>query len=344
MYEDTISGHRNVLSRRICLFSLIAIALCLSTQAHGQGNPEQQKVGPRIESPTAPADAGIGRSRLDCAGYFRLPPMQGLPQIVGGEQEQERRIYATGDIIYIDAGSQQGIKEGQEFHVIRPRGWVERVYRKKKGNLGVFVQEIGQLRVVRVKDKVSVAQVTFACDSMLLGDLLTGVPDRPSQIVKTQSVLDRFTDSNGKPSGRVMMARDSREMLTVGDLIYVDIGAEDEAAPGDYLTIYRKVGAGGFGVIKNEELARRSDGGFASEQYRGGTFSQQAQRSKDANYEPGQYRHNPIKSSEIKKNRPEMPRKVVGEAMIVNIQVRTATAIIVSAVQEVHTGDYVQMK
>jgi hypothetical protein len=39
-----------------------------------------------------------------------------------------------------------------------------------------------------------------------------------------------------------------------------------------------------------------------------------------------------------------MPRKVVGEAMIVNVQERTATAVIVRSVQEIHTGDYVQLK
>jgi hypothetical protein len=39
-----------------------------------------------------------------------------------------------------------------------------------------------------------------------------------------------------------------------------------------------------------------------------------------------------------------MPRKVVAEAMIINVQVRTATAIIVRAAQEVHTGDFVEIK
>ncbi|HZE69027.1 MAG TPA: hypothetical protein VE135_05800 [Pyrinomonadaceae bacterium] len=341
---DTPFGRRNVFSRARCLMALLAVSMCLSLQANGQTSPQTRKLAPQVELPTAPVDIGVGRTNLECAGYFRLPPLYGLPQIVGGEQEQEKRVYATGDIVYIDAGSQQGIKEGQEFHVIRPRGWVERVYRKKKGNLGVFVQEIGQLRVIRVKDRVSVAQVSFACDPLLLGDLLTGLPDRVSPTARAEITIDRFTDPNNKPTGRLMMARDGREMVTVGDLVYVDIGAEDQAVAGDMLTIYRKVGTGNLGVIKNEELARRSDRGFGSEKYRGGTFSQEAQRSKDVKDEPGQYRHSPIKTTEIKKKRPEMPRKVVGEAMIINVQVRTATAIIMRTAQEVHTGDFVEIK
>src|SRR5438876_3449480 len=130
--------------------ALLAVSMFLSLQASGQTSPQEKR--PQVESPIAPVEVGVGRTNLEYAGYFRLPPLNGLPQIVGGEQEQEAKVYVTGDIVYIDAGSRQGIKDGQEFHVIRPRGFVERVYRKKKGNLGVFVQEIGQLRVIRVKD------------------------------------------------------------------------------------------------------------------------------------------------------------------------------------------------
>ncbi len=341
---DTHFQCENVFLSGRWLLALLAASLCFSARINAQTSPQTQKVSPQIESPAEASDVGIGRSNLECAGYFRLPPLNGLPQVVGGEQEQEKRVYATGDIVYIDAGSQQGVHEGQEFHVIRPRGWVERVYRQKKGNLGVFVQEIGQLRVIRVKSNVSVAQVTFSCDPLLLGDLLTGVPDRTSPEIRTGFSLERFSDPNGKPTGRVMMARDGREMVARGDLIYIDIGAEDKAVAGDYVTIYRKVGTGNLGVIKNEELARRSDTGFGSEKYRGGTFSMQAQRSKDVKDEPGQYRHSPIKTTEIKNKRPEMPRKIVGEAVLVNVQARTATAMIVHSAQEVHTGDFVEIK
>lgn len=39
-----------------------------------------------------------------------------------------------------------------------------------------------------------------------------------------------------------------------------------------------------------------------------------------------------------------MPRKVVGEMVIIDVQKRTATAIITRTVGEVHTGDWVEMK
>jgi hypothetical protein len=323
--------------------ALLAITFSFAA-AFAQNPPPTPQMSPTIETPTNPVDVGVGRSNLECAGYFRMPPLQGIPQIVGGEQEQEKRIYTTGDIVYLNAGSQQEVREGQEFHVVRPRGFVEKVYRQKKGDLGVFFQELGTVRVIRVKPNVSVAQVIFACETILLGDLLTGALDRPTPDPFVAERLDRFSDSSGLPNGRIMMARDGREMLSSGDIVYIDIGAEDKAVLGDFVTIYRKVGTGNIVDIEREELARRSEKGFASDKYRGGTFSIQAQRSKDTRDEPGQYFHSPIKSSKVKDKRPQMPRKVVGEALIVNVQQRTATALIVRSVQEVHTGDYVELK
>jgi hypothetical protein len=47
---------------------------------------------------------------------------------------------------------------------------------------------------------------------------------------------------------------------------------------------------------------------------------------------------------EIKRHRPRVPRKVVGEMVILSVQTRTATAIITRVAQEIHTGDYVEVQ
>jgi hypothetical protein len=39
-----------------------------------------------------------------------------------------------------------------------------------------------------------------------------------------------------------------------------------------------------------------------------------------------------------------MPRKVVGEMVILSVQQRTAAAVITKVAQEVHTGDYVEVQ
>jgi hypothetical protein len=159
--------------------------------------------------------------------------------------------------------------------------------------------------------------------------------------------LDRYGDPNGKQTGRLMMAKDSREMVTRDDIVYIDLGSEDKINRGDYLTIYRPMGTGNITRVDNEEMARNRAKGFESDRFRGGGFSNQASRAKDETAfvkAEGRYRYRPITSKEVKDHRPTMPRKVVGEMVVIDVQTRTATAIITRAVGEVHTGDRVEVQ
>jgi hypothetical protein len=312
-----------------------------SKAAQSPGSPQLQVPSPK----SAPRVAN--RTALYCAGYIQVQKFPHLPEIVGAEEEQEQHTFSEGDVIYIGAGSQQGIRAGQEFQIIRPRGDVKGVYRQKQGFLGTYVQEVGQLQVLKVRENTSVAQITFSCEAALLGDLLMEIPLRESPLAQPESNLDRFADPTGKQTGRLMMARDGREMVTRNDIVYIDLGAEDNIKRGDYLTIYRPLGTGNLTRVENEETVRGRTNGFQSERYRGGGFGIQAQRAKDTSTfgsSEGRYRYQPITTREIKRQRPPMPRKIVGEMVVIDVQSRTATAIITQVVMEVHTGDWVEVK
>ena len=328
---------------RASLFSFVCL-LALAFTANAQSPaPTPQVLMPGPEQPARVA----GKSSLYCAGYIRYQRLSHMPEIVGAEEEQEQRTYADGDIVYLNAGSQQGIKEGQNFQIIRPRGDVKGVHKQKRGFLGTYIQEIGQLQVLKVRENTSAAQITFTCDAALLGDLLAPVPDRESPLQRAADDLDRFADPTGKQAGILMMAKDNREMVTRNDIVYIDLGSEDQIKRGDYLTIYRPLGTGNVTRVDNEESARNRATGFQSNRYRGGGFSNQASRAKDTTAfrdTEGRYRYKPITSREVKRHRPLMPRKIVGEMVIIDVQTRTATAIITRAASEVHTGDWVEIQ
>ncbi|HEX8846163.1 MAG TPA: hypothetical protein VF791_16040 [Pyrinomonadaceae bacterium] len=291
------------------------------------------------------AVAIANRTNLYCAGFVQYAPAPISPEIVGGEQEQEQRVYVEGDYVYINAGAQQGIKLGQEFAVVRPRGQMTSKFTTKKGWLGVFMEELGQLQVINVKERTSVALVTQSCEAILLGDLLRPVNNRVSPVERAEVALDRFAEPTGKQRGRIVMARDARELLTSDQIVYIDLGAEDNVKAGDYLTIYRPAGKGNLTSVENEEIARSQSKGFASDRFGGTKFSNQAQRTKDYTNTPGLFfKNEPATSREVKRHRPPVPRKVVGEMVILNVQTRTATAIITRIAQEVHTGDFVEIQ
>lgn len=268
------------------------------------------------------------KSSLYCAGYIQHERLPQMPEIVGAEEEQEQRKFSDGDIVYLNAGSQQGIKEGQTFQIIRPRGDVTGVHKTKAGFIGTYVQDLGQLQVFKVREHTSAAQITFSCDMILLGDLLAPIPDRQVPLQRAEGSLDRFADPSGKQNGRLMMAKDGREMVTRHDIVYIDLGSEDQVKPGDYLTIYRPLGTGIITRIDNKEGARRRSNGFQSDSFRGGGFSSQASST----------------SKHGKRDRPSMPRKIVGEMVVIDVQTRTATAIITRVASEVHTGDWVEIQ
>jgi hypothetical protein len=343
---------RTSFSLSLLIVAIAAANAIYSSTAKGQtpseSSQEKEKSLPPMIFPEERGPAPVaGETALNCAGYIRYQRFPKTPQIVGAEQEQEQRVFSHGNYVYINAGSQQGIKQDQQFAIVRPRGELKGVHRQKKGALGIYVQELGRLEVTKVLEHVSLAKIVYACREILLGDLLTEVEPRTSPSERLETSLDRFADPSGKQTGRLMMAQDGHETLTKGGIVFIDLGAEDNIKAGDYLTIYRKLGTGNVTRVDNEEIARGRSRGFQSDRYRGGGFSIQAQRAKDStafrNAE-GYYRFRPITTREIKRHRPPMPRKIVGEMVILNVQKRTATAIITRVAQEVHTGDFVELQ
>ena len=330
-------GYSKALFPLVCL---LAFAVTSNAQTPG---PTPTLVMPDQQQP----QNVIGRSSLFCAGFIRHQRLPEMPQIVGAEEEQEQRKFSDGDIVYLNAGSVKGIKEGQTFQIIRPRGDVKGVHKQKAGFVGTYIQDIGQLQVFKVREHTSAALITMSCDQVLFGDLLTAIPDRESPVRRAEANIDRFAEPSGKQTGRLMMARDSREMVTRNDVVYIDLGSEDQIKRGDYLTIYRPLGTGNITRVDNEEWSRNRSTGFQSNRYRGGGFSLQGSRAKDetafkdAN---GRYRYRPITSKEVKGHRPLMPRKIVGEMVVLDVQQRTATAVITRVASEVHTGDWVEIQ
>lgn len=296
--------------------------------------------GPR---PTLVVDARrqmavAGSNNLYCAGYVQTAAVNVDNKIVGAENEQDQFVYAQSQNLYISMGANKGVQVGDMFTVVRPRGKV-RTRWTNKGHLGFYVQEVGALEVIRVKAEVSVVRVKTACETILLGDLVQPVQLRVSPLFATRPALDLFGDSSGKASGRIFMARDNQEMLGREQIVYIDLGAEDNVQVGDYLTVFRPLGKGNLFDPDPDEVISSRDVGFESNIYGGGRYSNQAPRV-SGETSNGQV----VRIADTVSDRPSKIRKVVGEAVILNVRERTATAVITRTRQEIHTGDMVEVQ
>ncbi|MNC89190.1 hypothetical protein D3C83_50920 [compost metagenome] len=88
-----------------------------------------------------------------------------------------------------------------------------------------------------------------------------------------------------------------------------------------------------------KENVTSRDYGFESFKYRGGKFSNQSGR-KSGRYANG----NEVTSKMAKSRRPPGLRKVVGEAVVLNVRERTSTVVITQTAQEIHPGDWVELQ
>lgn len=277
-------------------------------------------------------------NNLYCAGYVETGTVNTANEIVGADFEQDGHIFSQGDNLYISLGANRGVKVGDKFAVIRPRGRVETRW-SKKDNLGFYVQELGAVEVVNVKAEVSVAKIVTSCDNFLLGDLVQPIPTRTSPLFEKRPALDIFSDSTGKTSGRIFMARDNQELLGREQIVYIDLGSEDNVKVGDYLTIYRPLGKGNIvDRVPDESVSAREEG-FQSDEYHGGKFSNQAGRKSGE-----KARGRVVTTERAKRGRPKTLRNVVGELVILNVKEKTATAVITRTAQEIHTGDQVELQ
>lgn len=277
-------------------------------------------------------------NNLYCAGYIQNAPVNTSYEIVGADNERAQNVFQQGNYVYIGRGANGGVRVGDMFSVFRPRGKFKSRF-SKKGNLGIYVQEIGAVEVVRVKPEVSIARVKTSCEAMLLGDLLQPIPSRVSPIFQDRPALDIFGAPSGKASGRIVLARDERESPSRDEIVYIDLGAEDNVKVGDYLTIYRPLGKGGVLNYHQDDTHVASSSGFESKVYQGGKFSNQSPRRSGSDAEG-----DVVTYGDVKKRRPQNLRKVVGEMVILNVKERTATALITRSVQEIHTGDMVEVQ
>lgn len=278
------------------------------------------------------------KTNLFCAGYIETRPVYTDFEIIAADNERERNVFTQGNEVYISRGKGNNLQVGDTFSIIRPRGSFKSKF-SKKGKLGFYIQEVGEVEVIKVEEDMSVARIKTACDTVLLGDLLLRTPNRNSPVFTQRPALDRFGEPSGKASGRIVLARDGREALSSEQVVYIDLGAEDSVGVGDYLTIYRPLGKGGVLNYNQRESLNARDDGFQSATYRGGKFSNQAPRKK------GSVAEGPIRTStEVKRDRPKGLRKVMGEMVILNVKERTATALITRNTEEIHTGDMVELQ
>jgi hypothetical protein len=180
--------------------------------------PERVQVAPEILS-------------LACAPKltFEAPP---TPMRVTGSQESTvHLIYGPGDLISINAGTDNGIEVGQEFYTRRAVPVERRAISRDNPAL---IQTTSWIRIWAVDDEMSLATITHACLGVELNDYLEpfSLPEEPAvSVAKVKAQRGNY--------GRVMTGTDNRTLFGRGDYFLVDRGSDHGVSRGSQFVIYR---------------------------------------------------------------------------------------------------------
>jgi len=255
-------------------------------------------------------------STVNCAGFVADPKIPDEIRIVSGEQSNYKITFARGDYVHINRGLDKGVRVGDRFSVVRPdRDPTDIPWFKWQAKLlkamGTLYMDAGQLRVVSVQPKVSIARVSFSCDFMQRGDIVLPYQDRPAPPFKDPAAFDHFAPVSGKPVAMVVGGRDYSQVYGKLNPVYVNLGTTQGVKVGDYFRIFRYQGS----------------------------------RSETTYLDPGyQYKLYGFGSAPQRYEWNDLPREVVGEGIVISVSRNSSTMMITFSNIEVFAGDYVEIE
>jgi hypothetical protein len=189
--------------------------------------PAAAQRGPASRPSTLSADV----LELACAPTMVVEAPPTPLRIMGGQDSFVRRIFQPGDLVTINAGTDNGIEVGQEYYVRRAQ--VSGRSAMSRENPGV-IRTAGWIRIYAVDPRMALATITRVCDTIEAGDYLEPfvLPEVPAA-----------SATSGKPQrdnyGRILLGTDRRASFGLGDFLIVDRGSNHGVAPGTQFVVYR---------------------------------------------------------------------------------------------------------
>ena len=207
------------------------------------------------------------------------------------------------DIIYTN-NPDQSIQAGTEYQLIRP---MDHIYHPDtEDHLGRYYRMLGRARAVCTTDGSATLELVDSCQDVRIGDKLRiweEVPI-PIAVVPTIDKLDRWcAESSGKLKANIIHATDDIMSVGEGHVVNIDVGSDDNIAPGDFFTIYKYYDPDYYHLA-----------GWDAERWPRGAYDQD-----------------------------DLPRFILGELVVLLTEKNTATARITTSAKQIEVGAKVEL-
>ena len=261
-----------------------------------------------------------------CAGFITKDRIPDANYVNGGLQTPISTKFQNGELVYL-AGS--GYQAGQLYSIVRELRDVNEYelypgQRKVLAGAGRPYGDIGRVRVVDTRSHSAIAQVEFSCDPINPGDVAVPFVEKPPVAFRAPGHFDRFAPANGKLSGRVVLGKDFDGELGTGMKLYMNLGSNQGVKVGDYFRVVRSYTATLWDPVDSLsfETGTSEDTQMRPPTIEAGRFN----RTKGVNIHVG-----------------DLPRRAVGEVVVVSVTPTASSAMVVFALEDVHAGDGVEL-
>jgi hypothetical protein len=246
-------------------------------------------------------------THLECLGSI-VDKYKNSKLFIAQSEEPAKIGFATGDIVYLNGGVEDGISPGDEYSVVKSLGMVEHPITGKR--IGDYLQRLGRLRVVSVQEETSIARIEFSCYRLTRGmDLIPYDPLESPAGVMPEFAYD-LVESSGEPQGYIIHEGGLIRVGT-GQFAQVDLGTEQGAAPGDFITVF-------VDTLAPKPPPYKYKYKIKNQQYKS-TWRQDSKKR-------------------------EWPRRVIGHAVIVTASSTTSVVKVLDSIREIEVGDRVELQ
>jgi outer membrane protein OmpA-like peptidoglycan-associated protein len=286
-----------------------------------QTQPAQpQPVQPAVKAQEHAANLNVGntptRSDMYCSGFLTNEKVPEKMFVAGGHNSPDQTRYAgASDTIFIHG---QGMKEGDRYQIVRLVKDTNdyEVFPGQKSalhNAGMPYLELAIVKVTDVQKSTAIASFELSCADVMPGDIAIPLVERDAPPFR-KVILDRYTPPTGKTQGRIVMAKEFDTFLGSKYKAYLNIGADKGLKPGDYLRATRT-----YSYSYHDPVAGLS--------------------LKATDYDDTQKDPHKIPSGEIS----SLPRRTLGDMIVLNVQRKSATVMILTALEDIAVGDGVEV-
>ena len=310
----------------------LVLMLLIATSAWAQSGSDSSATD--APQGTVPTSASFPIERVPtptyadvyCAGFISKRTLPDANFISGGLETPTTTKFAKGDLVFLQGS---GYSAGAEFEIVRALRDVNEyeIYPGQKKLLkatGQPYEEVGRVRIIDTRSHTSIGQIEYSCDGINPGDTAIPFTEKATFNFRGPIKFDRFLPPSNKASGRIVMGKDFDSELGTGQKVYINVGGNQGVKVGDYFRAVRSYDAD----LKDPVDSLSFKAALAEDS-----------QLKTPSVDPNLF---------TKSNGPvihvrDLPRRSVGEILIIETTPTTSTGMIVFAMEDLHLGDGVEM-